>query len=81
MVAEQLRVESETRKRVESFVAKAARAILFLQALVNTRVDELTEYFADLVSLLLTGAVKQGGALLGSRAADAYLVRRAPFAD
>ncbi|KAL5483042.1 GCN1 [Sanghuangporus weigelae] len=73
MVAEQLRIESGIRKRVSSIIAKVARGFLLLQAIVNAKVDELGIYFADLVNLLLVGAVDRGGTLLGNEAADAYL--------
>lgn len=74
LVAQQLRVESETRLRIDKIYSDARRALALLASIVTARVDILGSYFSDIVQMLLKGAIKFGAALLGENLFDNYLV-------
>lgn len=73
LVAAQLRLESETRKRVDGVFKKAERGLALLHSTIKASIEELGNYFAELVDLFLSGVVKRGALLLGSQVLDGYL--------
>lgn len=73
-VALQLRVESETRQKINEIFSNANRGLALLASIVKARVDILGTCFTEIIQLLLEGAVKLGAPLLGNNAFDSYIV-------
>lgn len=74
LVDAQLRLESQTRQRVQNLSLGAKRGFGLVQSIVNARVPQLENYISKIVSLLLEGALRLGTPLVGSEALDAYTV-------
>ena len=72
--AYEISAESDIRKRVDEIYRRAGRGLVALRGIVNARVEELGNYFTDLVNLLLAVTVGQGAKLLGKDVLDAFLV-------
>lgn len=74
LVDAQLKVESETRKRVQKIKLEAERGFGLIRSAVASRVEQFEQYASDLLALLLGGAVRLGSPLVGSLALETYFV-------
>lgn len=75
LVDAQLKVESETRKRVQRLLAETERGFGLIRSLINSNVSQIDQHISRIVSLLLGGALRLGSPLVGSAALDTFFVR------
>lgn len=75
LVDAQLKVESETRKKVLRIKAEAERGFGLIRSAVNSRVVQFEQHASALLTLLLGGALRLGTPLVGSHALNVYFVR------
>lgn len=74
LVHAQLEKESKIRQQVNLIASSLTRGLHFVQSIVNANVEEFQLYMSDLVSLMLSGALKRGSFLAGPLAFETYLV-------
>ncbi|KAF9047662.1 armadillo-type protein [Panaeolus papilionaceus] len=73
LVHAQLEKESKIRQQVNLIASSLTRGLHFVQSIVNANVEEFQLYMSDLVSLMLSGALKRGSFLAGPLAFETYL--------
>lgn len=75
LVDAQLKIENETRKKVEKKKIEVERAFGLIQSLFASGVDQIEGYASPVLALLLGGALQRGTPLVGPLALQTYFVR------
>ena len=74
LVEAQLRVEGETRKRVQRAYDDALRSLSLLRSIIDTKAEEVADYVPDIVDLILNGVVRHR--FPAEEAMEGFLVRQ-----
>lgn len=74
LVQEQLRKESEIRRRVSYAKRKLEHGLELVHSLASARVDEFRLYLSNVAALLLSGAFGQASLLIENKAFYTFLV-------